>query len=234
MKKFTLQSVFVFFVVCFCAGTVNAVPLAGLFDSGTYQFNDLLLSDWDLVNSSNINLDKLEVKTNVEKNRLEVWGKDYALKAGENRTKTISFDFYVTPTGNNLDKVWGFLGNRQVNGYSWNSPWIKGNFNIGTTKGSNDLGSSSGIFSLNQDSNSDWSDLADGIDSFWMRSTLTIAGKSGYAFAGYAEGYGPYGPALGYSFEEKEVAPIPEPATILLFTTGLAGLAGIKRKKFKV
>lgn len=50
---------------------------------------------------------------------------------------------------------------------------------------------------------------------------------------GYDNGYYGYGPEPIYAVNVVDVAPIPEPATMLLFGTGLAGLAGLRRKMKK-
>ena len=65
-------------------------------------------------------------------------------------------------------------------------------------------------------------------DSGVFSGTATLAGSS----IAYLEFYGAAGP-VGISTLEWNGIPVPEPATIVLVVTGLAGLAVFGRKKFK-
>jgi hypothetical protein len=132
----------------------------------------------------------------------------------------------VTGLGVNITQVAGDLGYKYVTGYNYDSPYITGSIAVETSKGSNNLGSSTDIFSLNQDPGTVWIDIPGGLNEIWVRNAIYLNSSShGYAEAGYLNPYGE-GPAFRNSFITT-----PVPAAILLFGSGIVCLAGIRLRK---
>jgi hypothetical protein len=64
------------------------------------------------------------------------------------------------------------------------------------------------------------------IDEGFLSITADLSSDQWYYLQGHAY-------TSAYARSPEQTAPVPEPATIILFSTGIVGLAGITRKKFK-
>ncbi len=242
MKKILLTGLATGLFMLGIVGGVNAIPLNDLFAGGTYQFDSLKLTNWSLIKNINVNTYNIDIGTGYYNNEFGVLTQHHELlvknsQQEKSKTKTLSFDFLVTGIGVDITKVKGELGYRMIQGYSRDSPWMTGSIAIGTTQGSNDLGYSTDIYSLNQNTNTNWITLSGGRNQIWMRTTIKLnsssLGDNSYAEAGYMMSKG-YGAAFRNEFgTQPATAPVPEPATVLLFGSGLAGLASIMRRKKK-
>ncbi len=217
------------------SSTTDAISLSDLFAGGTYQFDHLMLSDWQLVNAENVNIDNIDIGTGYYDNEFGVWEKNHELYVNSvsTREKTLSFDFLVTGIGVDIVQVKGDLGYRRISGYWWDSPWITGSIAIGTSRGDNDLGQLTDVYRLYRNNYTAWINLPDGLNQIWIRNTITLNSSShGYAEAGYVSSLG-YGPAFRNEFITQPAVLVPEPAGQLLFGIGIAVLAGLNLRRKK-
>ena len=230
MKKHIMVLSTVLLLLC-PMNTVHAALLNDLFAGGSYQFNNLILTNWELVSADNVDVNNIAIDNGYFPNDFGVWSNNHELSVnqggyGDPETLSLSFDFMVTGVGVNITQVAGDLGYRYVSGYDYDSPYITGSITVGTSQGSEDLGSCTDIFSLTQDPGTIWIDIPGGLNEIWVRNTIYLNSSShGYAEAGYLSQYGE-GPAFRNSFVTT-----PVPSAILLFGSGIACLAGIRLRQ---
>jgi hypothetical protein len=228
----TLSTVLLFF----CSiNLAHADLLNDLFAGGSYQFDNLILNNWELVSSDNVNLDNIEISTGYGPNEFGVWSKNRELSVNQSgygtpETLSLVFDFMVIGVGVNVTQVAGDLGFKFVSGYNYDSPYLTGSIAIGTSKGNSNLGGSTDFFSLNHDPGTVWIDIPGGLNEIWIRNSIYLnSSQHGYAEAGYLDPYGE-GPAFRNRFT---TAVVPIPGAVWLLGTGLIGLVGIRRKMKK-
>ncbi len=86
---------------CLSPQISSAIPLNDLFAGGSYQFDNLLLSNWELVNAVNVNVNNIDIATGYHGNEFGVLTENHELLVsqaasyGNSNTKTLSFDFLV-------------------------------------------------------------------------------------------------------------------------------------------
>jgi len=224
-------------IFCLSPQISAAALLNDLFAGGSYRFDNLLLTNWELVNAVNVNSNNIDIGPGYGNlDEFGVWSKNHELLvnqigSGTPETLSLSFDFLVTGIGVDITQVAGDLGYGSVSGYSWDSPWISGSIAVGTSKGSNDLGSTTEVGSLTQNPGGTvWIDIPNGLNEIWVRNTISLSSSHhGYAEAGYHNGE--EGPAFRNRFITQTAVPVP--ASIFLFGTGIAGLAGIRIRRKK-
>jgi len=226
--------------ICMAPGFLGATPITDLFSGGSYTFDNLVLSDWDLVNAgNNVGLNDLDIGPGYgSAGEVSLEATNLALNVGRSTwgtpvTLNFSYDFLVTGVGVDISSVRGDLGLRSISGFDWDTPWLKGTIEVGTSKGSSDLGSTTDIYSFNQDTTPAWIDLTDGVDQIWVRNTIALSsGGKGYARAGYNDN------STGVAFRNRFVtqvsqSPVPEPNTMVLLGVGLLFFSAKMRKNNK-
>lgn len=226
--------------ICMAPGFLDAAPITDLFSGGSYTFDNLLLSDWELVNAgNNIELNDLDIGPGYgSAGEVSLEATNLALSVGRGTwgtpiTLNFSYDFLVTGVGVDISSVRGDIGFVSISGFYSDTPWAKGTIEVGTSKGSSDLGRTTDIFSFSQDTTPAWIDLTDGLDQIWVRNTIALSsGGKGYARAGYYDG------KEGAAFRNRFVtqvpqSPVPVPSTIVLLGTGLLFFATKMRRSDK-
>jgi Concanavalin A-like lectin/glucanases superfamily/CARDB/PKD domain/SdrD B-like domain len=170
--------------------------LEELFNGCSFQVGNLLMTNWELVNAVNVNVSNIDIGPGYNNNTDEfgVWSKNDELHVsqggwGTPETLNLSFDFLVTGMGVDITQVAGDLGASSGSGFWYDSPWITGSIAVGTSKGSNDLGSTTDVVSLNQNPGTVWIDIPNGRNEIWVRNTISLSSsRHGYARAGYYDG----------------------------------------------
>lgn len=214
---------------------VNATSMTDLTTGAEYQSGNLIFSDFDIVNVSNVDSNLIDIGTGLIDDGFSVLTQSHALWAGSTSStpdvwKSITFDFLVTGDGVDITGFYTRLGHRRISGFDYDSPYIIGKIEVGTSKGFNDFGIITDFFSFNEDRSTSFIDIT-GTDQIWVRNTISCwSSDHGYAEAGHNNTDS--GPALYNSFiTQANSSPVPEPTTMLLFGLGLLGFAGVSRKK---
>jgi hypothetical protein len=217
---------------------VSATSMTDLTAGSEYQSGNLIFSDFDIVNVSNVDSTLIDIGTGLVDDGFSVLTRSNALFAGSTWStpdvrKSITFDFLVTGDGVDITGFYTQLGYRRISGFSYDSPYIIGSIEVGTSKGLDDLGTITDFYSFNEDRSTSFINIT-GTDQIWVRNTITCwSSDQGYAEAGYYNNTA--GPALCNSFmtqaNQVNSSPAPEPTTILLFGLGILGVAGVSRKK---
>ena len=199
-------------IFCLPPRLAAADSLSDLFAGDSYQADDLLFSNWELVEAKNVNVDDIYIGAGYggTDDAFGVWAKNRELRVargswGTPKTLRLKYDFLVTGINVDIAKATAILGFRSVSGFYYDTPWIKGKIDVGTSKGGKNLGSATGVFSLNEDTTAPWVKMPSGIDQIWVRHTISLySGGKGFAEAGYASNS--VGPALCARFKTKPKA----------------------------
>jgi|NOAtaT_5_FD_contig_121_255994_length_973_multi_2_in_0_out_0_1 hypothetical protein len=223
-----------------CAAT-DSCTLTELFNGGSIQVGQEILSNWSLVNSSITG-----TATSFDFNNIVVqeedpiaFGHGVAYYANNQElsvfgagTKSFSYNFKVTSLENDITEITSPLRYRSLNGFS---PFLTGTIDVGTTQGSNNIGSATSIYSFSQVINGPPVAIPN-LSSFWVDTSIDILSDYdvGFAQLGYLGG-GSQGRAYQQLFQLAPVSSsVPEPSSVLgLLAFGTLGAGAVLKRKIK-
>lgn len=204
INKSLFQYSFFYGVICFVCllpSNILAIPLKQLLDGESFLNDNILVIDWDLIDSYNVNIENIHIGDGYGSS-YQIGTRPLAreLLISGSGTKRLTFDFRVIGIGNNISEIAPRLAYRLYNLYG-RSGYIRADFSIGTTKGDSDLGSSFHVFEYKQDYSSGSIQLNESLNEVWVRSSIVLT-SSHYRNtleSGYLPSYG-FGPAFHSHF----------------------------------
>jgi hypothetical protein len=223
-----------------CAAT-DSCTLTELFNGGSIQVGQEILSNWSLV-ISNISGTANSFDFNnivVQEEDPIAFGHGVAYYVNNQELsvfgvgrKSFSYNFKVTSLENDITEITSPLRYRSLNGFS---PFLIGNINVGTTQGSNNIGSATSIYSFSQVINGTPVSIPN-LSSFWVDTSIDILSDYdvGFAQLGYLD-TGLQGRAYQQLFQVVPASSsVPEPSSILgLLVFGTLGTGAIFKHKLK-